>query len=279
MVKISSIIVGLILLFTVFAVPLVFAGTSAFEASYVDPSNATEYTFAGADLGTPASDRQIVVMFSGRAGASNTLSSATINGVAATIFHQREGGGSVSGIIIADVPDDATGDIVLTFTGGMIRMGIGVVSANDLVGYITSSCDDYDSDPLTCTLSPITSDFIIVATSFAFDVTQSIWSNTTEVYDEAVEGAGLHAGSLDSFTSASSSVFISADWDTPTAQTHTLASVAIPFSTSTPPSSDPIVSSLTGVQAESQFRQTFYVSILLWITFLTAWFIIKIIIK
>ena len=109
--------------------------SATFEAQYVSTANSTAYTFSSSDLGTAASNRSIVVgVGGGQATSGNrTCNSVVINGVTATkATEQLSFSGDNTSIFFAAVPSDATGDIVVTFSSGMVRAGIGVWSVTDL---------------------------------------------------------------------------------------------------------------------------------------------------
>lgn len=90
-------------------------------------------SFSSVDLGDATTNRVIVVALSWFASSSRTLSSATINGVAASIVQQGSDGdeGSV-GIISAIVPTGTSGTIALTFSGTVTRVSGGVYALYNL---------------------------------------------------------------------------------------------------------------------------------------------------
>jgi len=95
-------------------------------------TNATEYTFSSASLGTESSDRTIVLIFSGdsQSGDSESLSSLTVGGENATIIHQFNSTGVGNtrdslGIAYIELPNGTTGDIVLTWSNTMRNAGVG----------------------------------------------------------------------------------------------------------------------------------------------------------
>jgi hypothetical protein len=116
-------------------------------------ANTPTRTFTAFDFGPPAPQRQIFagVAMNGISGAPH-LSSATIGGVAATIVSQALNANPASGVylIAADVPNGATGDIVLTFDAAVSGVGvcIWIVSGASLAAASASSDVDA-SDPQT----------------------------------------------------------------------------------------------------------------------------------
>lgn len=106
----------------------------SFLQSATDTANATTYTFSSQNLGTADADRYIAVGIVARGTSPVTVSSATIGGVSATISVQTTNttpGYNIAAIIIAAVPSGTTGDIVVTFSAGVLRCGI---AAYRLVG-------------------------------------------------------------------------------------------------------------------------------------------------
>lgn len=87
-------------------------------------SDLTTYTFSDAEIGDNTSGRWIVLGITGRRDSSSqTISSVTVAGISATIVRQEYYGDakSVAGNAIVEIPQGTgtTGDIVVTFTGGM----------------------------------------------------------------------------------------------------------------------------------------------------------------
>lgn len=94
-------------------------------------TNSTNYTFASQNLGTEHANRYIVVGVASIASFGRTVSSATINGVSATLVHNPNLG-FVGRLIIAPVPTGATGDIVINHSGACTSCAIGVWAAYDI---------------------------------------------------------------------------------------------------------------------------------------------------
>lgn len=67
------------------------------------------------NMGAPAADRMIVILFGGRLQTARLLTSVTINGVAATLESFAAGSQVTWGIAYAMVPTGTTGNVVFTF--------------------------------------------------------------------------------------------------------------------------------------------------------------------
>ncbi len=92
-----------------------------------DAANLTTYTFASQNLGAAAADRHILVAVACRSAGTITLSGVTVAGVSATIDQQITSAGTTVAIARAAVPTGATGDVVVTFSGGAVRAVVALV--------------------------------------------------------------------------------------------------------------------------------------------------------
>ena len=103
-------------------------------------------TWTGAILGDPASDREIIFAISHNSPGSQTITSVTIGGVAATLGSAAGGAaiGKSIGSAWAHVPTGATGDVTITFSGNISTVLIGVfrVTGRPVIG---ASHVDFDS--------------------------------------------------------------------------------------------------------------------------------------
>lgn len=103
--------------------------SAGFSLAYVSHASTAGdgavFTAPGLSLGPAAADRQIRAVVQWRAGSAVTLTSATIAGLAATIEYQtNQNTSSGVAIIRASVPSGTTGDVVLNFSGTMVRAGV-----------------------------------------------------------------------------------------------------------------------------------------------------------
>jgi hypothetical protein len=84
----------------------------------------TTYTFSGMDFGDANADRKIIVCIQGHANSARSISSVTIGGVTATeLVSQADAsvGGHRAAIYGAAVPTGTSGNVVVTFSGSMLR--------------------------------------------------------------------------------------------------------------------------------------------------------------
>jgi hypothetical protein len=151
-----------------------------------DTANLTTYTFSARAIGTAASDRRVHVLVHGGGVGDTTLSSVTVGGVSATINVQASSGQHTSAIATAAVPTGTTGDVVVTFSGGKARCGIGVYASTGLSSETAVDTDSSTADPATATLTSVAGGFVLALA--AGDNSSSLtWTNVTEDYDEVFE--------------------------------------------------------------------------------------------
>lgn len=190
------------------------AVTGSFLQSAVSTSDLTTYTFSSQNFGDAASDRYIVVAITSRSVSGGTISSVTIGGVSASIDVQVTNSSSnytVSGIAKALVPTGTSGDIVITFGAEQLRAGIGV--------YRLLGISSTPTDTGTSTADDPTTNLDIAAGGYAIGVAYTVeaatasWTNLTERYDEALEGAvSRQSGASASFESEQTSLAITCNF-------------------------------------------------------------------
>jgi hypothetical protein len=186
----------------------------SFLQAATDNSDLTTYTFSAQNLGAAASDRHIIVAIATRkAGATFSVSSVTIGGVAATIVKQQAHtvtNTSISAIAIANVPTGATGDVVITFSTGVLRCGIGLWRADNL---LTATPYDSDSsiasDPTVNLDTPIGFAIGVGAPSGAVN---AAWTGLTERYDATFDTTFGHTGASDEFSANQAARTITIDF-------------------------------------------------------------------
>ena len=170
-------------------------------------ADATAYTFSNENLGVADANRHIICAVFHRATAiDRTLSSVTIGGVTATISAEANANDSpnstLSAIVIAKVPSGTTGDVVVTFSGGVIRCGIALYRV--VLASVTAS--DSEVDETYAVSTSVTIDVpaigILIATSGG-GTTSDVWSGVTEDYSTNVEGGVLMSGGSAEYLSGS----------------------------------------------------------------------------
>lgn len=194
--------------------------TKTFLQSVANDADLTTYTFPSQNLGTASAGRYIVALIAGSSGTSGrTISSVTIGGVSASQlgFVSEAGSTRASSIWIAAVPTGTTGDVVITWSAGMGRCGVGLYS---LTGAQTTA---FDTATATATSGTTLSDTInIPAGGVCFSVATAqvsgdyswSWTNITEDFDTLLEtGSPNHnrfTGASDVFGSSQSGLALTA---------------------------------------------------------------------
>jgi hypothetical protein len=170
-------------------------------------TDASSYTFSAESLGTADSDRYILVGIAARAASARTISSVTIGGVSATILIDHSSSLSLAGFAIAAVPSGTTGDVVVTFSGTMVRCAIAVYR---LLGLGSTTPTDTGTDGGVASL---TTNLDINAGGAAFAVGHRAatgtptWTNLTLDANIAVESNNSSFAS-DEFASAQTALAV-----------------------------------------------------------------------
>jgi hypothetical protein len=132
---------------------------------YIQTTNTTTYTFASCDLGVASADRRVIVGAHMYGSTSRNLSSATINGVTATEITTDSNNAGNCILIIANVTTDATGDIVLTWSGSCAGSAVSVWYATGLSSDtpVAAASNISISAPTSGSLSTVDGGFIVCA--------------------------------------------------------------------------------------------------------------------
>lgn len=184
----------------------------------------TTYTFSSENLGAAAGDRHIIVAIESRASsAGRTLSSVTIGGESATIAVQGTNSGGatscVAALAIAAVPTGTSGDVVVTFSGGMLRCAIQVYRVTSLTSATATDTDKYEADAGDPSVN-----LDVPAGGFAIGCgtgssAGSTWTGLTENHDAQIGAEASWATSAsDTFVSAQTGLTITIGMATKTDQ-------------------------------------------------------------
>lgn len=184
---------------------------ASFLQGAIDTANLTTYTFGSQNLGVADSDRYIVAAIEARAGATLSVSSASIGGVAASIVAQTQNAGDCAALVIANVPSGTTGDVVVTFNTAAARASIQLYR---LVGIDSETASHTATsapaqDPTTTLDIPAGGVAIGCGTNFGGG--SATWTGLTENYDAVVEGQILVSSAYDTFATAQTGRTITID--------------------------------------------------------------------
>ncbi|MEE8607220.1 MAG: hypothetical protein V3S55_06440 [Nitrospiraceae bacterium] len=171
-----------------------------FTDSSTDTVDRTIYTFSAQALGTPASDRRIVVMVNGSVTGPPVVSSATIGGIATTNVLEVSDGASTGTILIASVPTGTTGDVVITWDIQAARCAISVyrmTGASSATPSATANDTTLTGDVLSTTLTIPPSGAAIGNTKGGGGVSVT-WAGLTENNDFVMDTANISSASRNS---------------------------------------------------------------------------------
>lgn len=182
-----------------------------------DATDQTTYTFAGTSIGAASNDRVIVVTIGSRSNSARTISAVTIAGVTATNIataNNTGGGAEIAAIYAAAVPTGTTGSIVVTFSGAMLRIGVGVFTLTgkpSVTAFATSTVTPTGSSPTTTISSPINGAIVAVNFANSSGTASTVWTGLTERYDINPETASSGtSGASSTFTAAQNSLTVTA---------------------------------------------------------------------
>lgn len=165
--------------------------TFAYETTLASTSDLTTYTFAGADIGTADTARCVIVSaLSRKAGAAHTLSSMTIGGVSATIIQNQNNtvtNSDTAALAAAIVPTGATGDIVVTWSTGVLRTQIGIWTAINTDNCTTPSDSDASTAADPSVTLTIPAGGVAVGSGLSAAASSATWTGMTENFDTTLE--------------------------------------------------------------------------------------------
>lgn len=175
-------------------------------------STLTTYTFSGVSLGAADVNRKIAVTIGGhRAASGRTIVSCTIGGVSAVelVFVAAVAGSNtvLQSVWIASVPTGTTGNIVVTFSNTMDRIGVDVIrliGANS-TAYHTATDDEADGGfAVTANINAVSGGCVIGVTCTSNSGRTVIWTNLTERSDRVVGSSTAVSMASDATTSTGS---------------------------------------------------------------------------
>lgn len=163
------------------------------------------HTFVGQNFGSPDATRIIYGVLHGRGGVGNSLASATIDGIGATVHvslvEAFVGADELVAIFSAAVPTGASGDVVVTLAQNGGRWSLALYRVINQIGPL----DDADSvafasAPRTLTLTTVNGGSVIAGSTAGegTGLMTYLWGNAVEKYDTqfATHGATKTSGAL-----------------------------------------------------------------------------------
>lgn len=178
-----------------------------------DNSTASSYTFTARSLGSTAADRVIIVALSMRvAGTTTTVSSVTVAGSSASqiVSSPNNSGGNttLTEIWAVAVAAGTTGDVVVTFSGSVLRCGVNVWRMVGASGAAASASGGSTADPSTSTLTIPANGAAVgyVAADYGTIGPAIAWTNLTSslALTLITSPSFKHAGAMADFTTGGS---------------------------------------------------------------------------
>ena len=159
----------------------------------------TTYTFNNVPIG---GDGLIAISVHSESSASRTISSATINGEAATIASQISQGPAAAqftntGVIYLRVTSGTTANISITYSGAVTRMGIGVWRIQNNISDTpiqTQTSSLLTGTGLSITFTGLTTYSLGVCGQTNGIANPMLWTNATENYDVALASLSEMSG-------------------------------------------------------------------------------------
>lgn len=182
--------------------------TKTYIGTTADVSTRTVYTFTNHAIGTASADRWVAVLINAGAAGGRTVSSVTINGVAAQLDSTTNGSFTVPTTYAwLAVPAGTTATIVVTFSGACTGCAVSVYALTGLSSGTPVDSDTSSSPGSGVTLTtPLNGVMLSHITAGAGAMT---WTGPTEDFDQGF-GTGQISGASKLNTSTSETVSTSA---------------------------------------------------------------------
>lgn len=185
--------------------------TVAFIGPAQIASDLTTYTFADTPIGPSSGGRLVVIVVAGRAGAGRTISGVTIAGVAASVAITSGSQSNPAGIYYAAIPGGTTADVVVTFSGAMLRAAVSVytIEGHASAAPISTAQDFNSTTTLSVTLNRGV-DAVVIAGSLTSSAGTYTWTGLTENVDADIEaGSGRVSSASGAFAAADPAMAVS----------------------------------------------------------------------
>ena len=190
-------------------------GPAAVTLSYLvedgSEDDASSYTFTSQSLGTAASDRRIIGGAYGLDNSGNTISvsSVSVAGISGSQLVSVANNTSLNNVAAlwsADVPTGTTGNIVITFSETVVKMGMALWritgGAGGTVDTKSSTSDNFTLS-ITANANGAIIGFAGNRQGLGVGGTSWTWTGLTENY-EGNAGTASHSGASDTFVSGGS---------------------------------------------------------------------------
>lgn len=172
-------------------------------------TDATTYTCStfnagGNGLGAEDPDRGIIVACSSAAAAGRTVSTVTVAGSSATVVANPSSATNISFVATIALPTGTSGNVAVTYSGGMVTNGCGIWRA---VGYSTTATANFANSTTTSQSLNTAAGGIAVGSAYDSATTPNFSSGLTNDDTNNPEAARFYAvGSVQNTSSGSISV-------------------------------------------------------------------------
>lgn len=186
----------------------------SFINSYSSTTDQTVYTFSSCDIGTAQSTRNVVITITARSSSVRSISSVTIGGVTATqaAYISANSNATIAAIYVASIPTGTTADVVVTFSGGMVRCLIGVYALYNLNSSSTVNYGTSSDRGVTWYLTDVKPKDIIISTSlYQSNSYTCTWTGVNKDFETSLESSDMSSASIQSSTT-SNNYEVAASW-------------------------------------------------------------------
>lgn len=176
----------------------------------------TAFTFSAKSLGAADADRKIIIGVAGvTVSPPRTMVSVTVGGITATeiiyLGDLNAGIESYSGLYIASVPTGTTGDVVVTWSGSVSNMGIGVWRVIGASSIADDTGSSVATPVMTDTLNIPAGGIAVGVAHWSVGTAGVTWAGITEDFDGNTDaGNERYSGASDAFATEQVGLTISA---------------------------------------------------------------------
>lgn len=203
-------------------VGLVAPAGAATDVTFLQATSSTadtnSYTFSAQNLGTEAADRCIVVEVAARRAAATvtTISTVTVGGSSAAVLRQlsveESSTATVVGIAAVLLPTGTSGDVVVTFSGSMVRARIALstlTGADDCT--VAADSDESELNDPSVALDVPDDGSAVAICGYNTGSGSATWTGLTETHDAVVESLFTVTGASADFATQQTGLTITCD--------------------------------------------------------------------
>lgn len=171
-------------------------------------ANQSSYTFNTVALGGAFVGRELVVGVVGFDAGDESITSVEIDSNGMTQRAQTPANETVAGLFQRAQPTGTTGNITVTFSGGVQGCGIVVFALGTLESATPTDTDSaLDANPMTDLLN-VLANGVAIAISGAQGSSSAAWAGLNETHDEVVESGIVMTAAAKAFDAAQTNLSI-----------------------------------------------------------------------